>query len=465
MNVILMFMLRLDLKYRPRKFDQVLGNDVVRKLLLTRSRNHTLSEQSMLFGGPKGCGKTTLARLVARALVCIDLKDGEPCGECPSCISALNETNQNIEELDAASQGTVDKIRSMVKESEYESLPGSNIYIIDEAQRLSASAQDALLKAIEDRTLFVILCTTEPHKIREPIRSRVEEYSIQYPSKDDLCYRIRDICRSERIKVEEDAIYQIIKIHRGCPRSCIISIESLSNLGTITCNSVRTLFGFDNYDLILQILRNIDSKPAVAFEMLDKLAANETPTWIRHNIVLAISSIMRQKMKIGYAYPIEIRDDLPCDLIEVAQDLGKIDRPVISDIEAVLLKRSFRNDISVFIPQPRVFEPIREHQSMSETLVSETQSEIQPKLQAEFAPTSEPKHSVKTIEFDGIKFSSDENLTSLDSKIVGKQALMTEIETNTDVVSVKLNKDHVPLTEKQFIEKFIGRVKGKSPSA
>jgi DNA polymerase III subunit gamma/tau len=456
---------RLDLKYRPRRFDQVLGNDIIKKLLLIRSRNHTISEQSMLFGGPKGCGKTTLARLVARALVCTALKeDGEPCGECPECISALNETNKNIEELDAASQGTVDKIRSMVKESEYEALPGSNIYIIDEAQRLSASAQDALLKNIEDRTLFVILCTTEPYKIREPIRSRVEEYSVQYPSTVDLYYRIRDICRIENIKFEEDAVYEIIKVHRGCPRSCVISVESLANLGTITHNSIRSFFGFDNYDLILQILRSIDTKPNTAFETLDKLSANETPTWIRHNIVLAISSIMRQRIKIGHSYPIEIRDDLPPDLIEMAQDLGKIDRPVISDIEAILLKRAFRQSI-VSAPQFKTSEPIERRPSLG---VSRVESEIVPETKLEvkltqpdieFVKNSKPL--IKTIEFDGIKFSSDENLTSLDSKIVVDTSI-TKIETETDVISVKLNKDHVPLTEKQFIEKFISRVKGKN---
>lgn len=460
--------MKLDLRYRPQKFDQVLGNDVVKKLLLTRSKNHSLSNQSSLFGGPKGCGKTTLARLVARALVCTSLVDGEPCGQCVACVSSLNETNNNIEELDAASKGTVDKIRAMVKDSEYESSPGSNIYIIDEAQRLSASAQDALLKAIEDRVLLVIMCTTEPHKIREPIRSRVEEYSIQPPSPDDLCYRIKDICRIENIKVEEDAIYKIIKIHRGCPRSCLISIESLANFGPINHNTVSKFFGFDNYDLILQILRHIDTKPALAFEMLDKLSINETPTWIRHNMVLAMSSIMRQRIKINHTYPVSITDDFSPNIIEIAQDLVKIEKPIISDIEAVLLKRAFLVGEFRMASTP-AHAPISVPTSAPAQILTPTH--VAPAPAPAPVSTSPPAlisavkvetESVKTVEFDGVKFSSNENLTSLDAKVMYNSSTdKNEVNKETDVVSVKLDKNHVPLTEKQFIEKFINKYKGK----
>ena len=95
-----------DLKYRPRKFKDVLGNDGVKQLLIARIRQGTLGDQSMMLGGPKGCGKTTLARLIARSLLCSSITDGEPCGECPACVSILDETHPDVEELDAASQGT-----------------------------------------------------------------------------------------------------------------------------------------------------------------------------------------------------------------------------------------------------------------------------------------------------------------------------------------------------------------------
>src|SRR5690606_30604207 len=123
-------MSKFDLKYRPQTFTRVLGNSGVKKLLLTRSQNKSLSDQSMMLSGPKGCGKTSLARIIARAISCTDLQDGEPCNECVNCISITSESDHNFQELDAASQGTVDRIRDMVREADYQSLNGmKQVYI------------------------------------------------------------------------------------------------------------------------------------------------------------------------------------------------------------------------------------------------------------------------------------------------------------------------------------------------
>lgn len=458
--------MKLDLKFRPLKFSQILGNEGVKKLLLTRSRGRTLTEQSMMFGGPKGCGKTTLARLVARAIMCHELsQDGEPCGSCAACIAILEETYPNVEELDAASQGTVDKIRSMVKEADYESSDGRQpIYILDEAQRLSASAQDALLKAVENRSLIIILCTTEPHKIREPIRSRVEEYPIQPPSLGDMMFRMVDICKQENIEYEEDALGLISYMHQNCPRSCLMTIGSIATIGSITVDLAKQFFRFDSFESIRSILVTLGTDPVKSLELLDSLATRETPSWIKYHLMLAITSGLRETIGAKSTFPLTVKLP-PFDWANLVKTLGTIEKPILADIEMALLQKVayLRSIAPMELPPSPV---IRETVSSPPPIVSTPPIQI-PKTQSpqisnitpsqSSTPPKEPVSKVKFVEIDGIKFSADESLTSLDSRITSMPK--TELKEEGTSVSVQLDKEHVPLTEKQFASGFLERLR------
>ena len=188
-----------------------------------------------MFGGSKGCGKTTMARIVARAIVCDNLNDGEPCDSCESCNSFTDESSVSFDEYDAATQGTVDRVRSLLSDLDFGSFDGKpRVVILDEAHRLSKGAQDALLKAMEDRRLVVILCTTEPRKIVDAIRSRVEEYPISPPSEDAVVALLRKVCKAEKILVDVDALLIVAKSLKNCPRECICALDTLRTLGSVS---------------------------------------------------------------------------------------------------------------------------------------------------------------------------------------------------------------------------------------
>lgn len=441
----------LDLKYRPRRFKDVLGNDGVKKLLLTRAQNGSLGSQSMMFGGPKGCGKTSFARLVARALSCASLDDGEPCGECPACVDILNETHPDVEELDAASQGTVDKVRSMIKDADYETVSSHRIYILDEAQRLSASAQDALLKAVEDRIFVIILCTTEPHKIREPIRSRVEEYPIYPPSTELVLGRMEQICKQENIRAEDSILEIIARIHKNCPRQCLISLDTLASTAQpITQETIDQYFRFSSYELVVELLASLSNITAI-FPILDKLSSKETPTWIRDTVVFAVSSAVRQNIGTKHTYPVSVDVIVPQSdaLVSLARSLSSIERPLFADIEMAILDFV----VTPTMPLPK-YERAIPKQVEQEITLPKTKEAPKP----ESPPPKPESPPPKEIEVDGVKFSSDESLTSLDNKIETIEINSDDIEDS--VTSVKLDEDNVPITEKQFIDGFLDRLKG-----
>lgn len=438
---------RLDLKYRPKRFADVVGNQGVVKLLLARSNNGSLGEQSMMFGGPKGSGKTTLARLVARALVCSDKMNGEPCGVCDFCMAVLAETSSCVEELDAASQGTVDRIREMVHAAEYDAGGVGNIYIIDEAQRLSAAAQDAMLRAVEDRTITVILCTTEPHKIRGPIRSRVEEYPISTPSHDDMTNRIAFICNSEGIAFEQDALAMIVRMS-DCPRSCIKTLGSVASVQEkVTVKTVAEFLRFGSYELVDKILDTIDADPRLSLSKLDELAMNESPGWIRDAMVMAITSALRVDVGAKPVYPVPTRffQTRLCRWSEFAKQISTLDKPTVSDVVVALLGTRHSSVAIVSAPHPTV--------STSHSVSTPHPTTTVPSSQP--ASPSLPKHSVD-IDVEGIKFSHDEKLTTLDQKIglASPKTILIEDE-STDV---EYRGDLVPMSSREFVRGLVNRL-------
>jgi DNA polymerase III subunit gamma/tau len=453
-----------DLKYRPRTFSDVLGNHGVISLILKRSQTGTLGDQSMMLAGPKGCGKTSIARLIARALRCSSLKNGEPCGECPSCFAIINETSDSVQELDAASQGSVDRVREMVRDIDYNTFDGkSQVYIIDESQRLTAQAQDAFLKSVEDRLFTVILCTTEPHKMKGPLRSRVEEYPISPPKLEEIIPRLSNISVLEGVKADPEALRVIVNMNDCCPRTSILSLQRMSVLGDVTIDSVRQFFRFNSYELIDKILYNLDSSPVSAFAMLDELASIEGPVWIRDTIVFAIVSGMRVDIGVKSNYPVSTRffQNRLQGWLTIAKELGGIERPTLFDIEAVLLMDQNRIDAPKIAP---VF-------SNPSTLVPSVPIPVPPvaviPLTVPVSPVvfkSEPvSKSVldavrsKSLELDGVKYTSDERLTTLDDKVNTPKSDIVISE--KDVPPVELDQAHAPISEKELIRNLISRVK------
>lgn len=492
----------LDLKFRPRKFSEVVGNSAVVNLLLARSRNGTLSGRSMMFAGPKGCGKTSLARIVARAIACDNLDaQGEPCGKCVSCEAVSQETSNSTEEFDAATQGTVDKVRSILSDLEYGSLDGKpRVIILDEAQRLSKPAQDAILKAVEDRRFVVILSTTEPYKIGQALRSRVEEYSISPPSSDEIVRRMQFICEQESIKADKDALILTARSLDFCPRTCVVALNTLSLLGPITLITVKSHFRYNSMEMINKVLASCDSKTEEAFDTLDSLFMSEGPTWVRDQIVAAIASSMRQKVgaKPTYAVNTTFFDVRGSKWADVARALGSIEKPTASDIQSILLATSPKilglpipipvisttgfkypmpDSVTIVHPPGIPLSDSVNTQTSNHQYLDQKPTDIHPSApvvspKASIVPPVPkplekiPDHSkatqalklvptekVRSIEIDGVLFSSDEALTSLDNKIAhGSCGVPMPIEPTSPEVESDMSRAAIP--EKEFIRSF-----------
>lgn len=470
-----------DLDYRPRRFADVLGNDGIKRLILSRSRGHTLADQSMMFSGPKGCGKTSLARIVARAIKCPDLRDGEPCNECPSCLSILDETNPDVEELDAASQGTVDRIREMISDADYGTFDGTDvrIYLVDEAQRLSKPAQDAFLKAIESRLFIVIMCTTEPKKILGTIVDRVEEYPVHAPPQSEIEVRLRQVCAERGIQADDAALSAIVQMNRRTPRTSLTALEGMSVLGPVTVSLVGEYYRLSSYEAVSKFLSVVDFDIPAALAILDNLSHRESPTWIRDAMVEAVTGAQRVAIGSvsGYPVPVSFFPIRGREWMIMARELGTVDRPSMADIEAIVLSGCpaipLRSDSIVFAPpqyapsQPPVLAapaPTEARPSPAEIVQDPSSPPFSP---APTAPVSTPAPQAAqaspaapaapaltpSLEIDGVLYSKEETLTSLDRKIV-----KVEVPPERTSVRVELDKSRVPQSEGEFANGFKRRL-------
>jgi DNA polymerase-3 subunit gamma/tau len=265
-----------DIKYRPLRFGDVLGQHGTVQLLKARVRQGTALDTSYVFAGYHGSGKTTLARIFARAMSCTQLVDPtgspEPCNECDNCKDVLNEEGRIYVEKDAASNGTIDHIRAIVDDLPFAVFNASKrIYTFDEAHRMSRDAQDVLLKPIEDKKLVAVFCTTEPEKIRGPIRSRCEEYSIRKITRDDVLGRLKWILDQEQVTYEENALYAIIDHAGAHVRDAVNRLEMVSQMGSITMESVREYLNLGVVTVYYNILLNLHD-PARACDLVEKAA-------------------------------------------------------------------------------------------------------------------------------------------------------------------------------------------------
>ncbi|MDD3130194.1 MAG: DNA polymerase III subunit gamma/tau [Bacteroidales bacterium] len=217
-------------KYRPDTFASVVGQDHVTRTLKNAIRNNQLA-QSFLFTGPRGIGKTTCARILAKTINCENLThDIEPCNQCESCVSFNKSTSFNIHELDAASNSSVDNIRSLIDQVRVPPHHGRyKIYIIDEVHMLSSQAFNAFLKTLEEPPPYAkfILATTERHKIIPTILSRCQIYDFKRISVDDIARHLRFVADSEKVQAEDEALQIIAQKADGALRDALSIFDQL----------------------------------------------------------------------------------------------------------------------------------------------------------------------------------------------------------------------------------------------
>ena len=214
-------------KFRPQEFEDVKGQEHI----VTALKNQIMlgrTGHAYLFCGTRGTGKTTIAKIFAKAVNCSNPVDGSPCGECESCKAIAAGTSMNVIEMDAASNNGVEDVRTIIDEVQYSPVDGKyKVYIIDEAHMMTGSAFNALLKTIEEPPEYVkfILATTEVHKIPITILSRCQRYDFRRINIDTISSRMRHLADVENLQVEDKALRYIARVADGSMRDALSLLD------------------------------------------------------------------------------------------------------------------------------------------------------------------------------------------------------------------------------------------------
>lgn len=266
-------------KYRPNNFDEVVGQDAIVRTLKNEIKSNQLNH-AYLFAGPRGTGKTSIAKILAKTINCINPKEGNACNKCVSCTQIIQKQSTDIIEIDAASNNGVDEIREL--KSKVNLVPSSGkykVYIIDEVHMLTIGAFNALLKTLEEPPAHIIfiLATTDPHKIPATILSRCQRFDFKKISLENLTKRLNQIAINENISITSNAVMEIARLADGGMRDALSMLDQVIAFseGEITEDDVHEINGTLSQKEMIKNLENIvENNLSEELNILDELNDN-----------------------------------------------------------------------------------------------------------------------------------------------------------------------------------------------
>ncbi len=297
--------MNLPVKYRPRRFSDVVNQEHVVRTLQNALRLGRFSH-AYLFAGPRGVGKTTIARILATALNCERGPTPEPCGQCPACQAVISGSSLDVIEIDGASNRGIDEIRNLKEQIRFPPAEARfKIYIIDEVHMLTTEAFNALLKVLEEPPEYLVFmfATTDPHRIPKTVLSRVQRFDLRPLTPEDIVGRLRQVAETEGIEVEDEALQEIARYSEGSMRDALVMLEQLwvYSGGRITRRDVLNLLGVVERDYYLELLEFVKNQdPAGALRHLEDLfQRGYTPADFARGLVSFLADLMQAKLGLS----------------------------------------------------------------------------------------------------------------------------------------------------------------------
>ncbi|NIM19669.1 MAG: DNA polymerase III subunit gamma/tau [Candidatus Latescibacteria bacterium] len=262
-------------KWRPQTFDEVIGQDHITRTLRKAVELGRISH-AYLFSGPRGCGKTSTARILAKVINCSELRDGNPCNACSSCVGVIRGKNLDVMEIDGASHTGVAEVRDLQESIGYAPSQYMNkIYIIDEVHMLSTHAFNALLKTLEEppKHVYFVFATTAPHKIPETIKSRCQRHHFKRLEIGEIAGQLEKICQAEKVEYEQEALRLLARKAEGSMRDGESLLDQCitASTGKVTTSAVRNILGLLDAEMVFSFLEKIaDKNPTDVLKQLDR---------------------------------------------------------------------------------------------------------------------------------------------------------------------------------------------------
>ena len=360
-------------KFRPSEFEDVKGQDHIVTTLKNQIKADRIGH-AYLFCGTRGTGKTTIAKIFAKAVNCEHPVDGSPCGECAVCKAIAAGSSMNVIEIDAASNNGVDNIRQIREEVEYRPTEGKyKVYIIDEVHMLSIGAFNALLKTLEEPPSYVIfiLATTEAHKIPITILSRCQRYDFRRISIDTIAGRLNELMEKEQVNVEERAIRYVAKVADGSMRDALSLLDQCIAfyLGQdLTYEKVLETLGAVDTEIFSRLLRQIIDKDIVgAISTIDELViegremgqfVTDFAWYMRNLLLLQSSDNMEDVLEVSSENLAMLKEEAAMVDGEVLMRYIRIFSELSNSIRYATNKRVQKDIIDHFKGQDFVFLPI-----------------------------------------------------------------------------------------------------------
>ncbi|MBO6039128.1 MAG: DNA polymerase III subunit gamma/tau, partial [Acidaminococcaceae bacterium] len=310
----------LYLRWRPSSFDTLVGQVPVKQALMNALSSGRIAH-AYLFTGPRGTGKTTTARIFAKALNCLDGPTDHPCGECLNCRQIADGSAMDVQELDAASNRGVDDIKNLNKNADFAPVNCRyKVYIIDEAHMLTTEACNALLKTLEEPPEHVvfILATTEPQKILPTIHSRCQRFDFHPITQEEIVTHLQKVAEGSDIKADKEALELIAAASEGGMRDALSLLEQCGVMAeTVTAETVRSVRGIIGREILRELVRAVGQREvASALTIFDKLLMQGKDI---SQILIELSGYMRALL-LYRATP----EYQPIYVTDTAEELGKL---------------------------------------------------------------------------------------------------------------------------------------------